>query len=110
MTAYRRRNDNAQSICQAEAAARSRPVPESCRRCHTSFPDNFESQKPAAPLPDNQKDSLTYLAAVLHGQIKSTDDLSALDTNIIVMQILDAARTSAKTGRTIELTPLPQSP
>ncbi len=72
--------------------------------------EKTESQKPAPPLPDNQKDSLNYLAAVLHGQIKSTDDLSALDTNIIVMQILDAARTSAKTGRTIELKPLPQSP
>jgi glucose-fructose oxidoreductase len=70
--------------------------------------EKAESQKPAPPLPDNQKDSLSYLAAVLHGQIKSTDDLSALDTNIIVMQILDAARTSAKTGRTIELEPLPR--
>ena len=70
--------------------------------------EKVESQKPAPPLPDNQKDSLTYLAAVLHGQIKSTDDLSALDTNMVVMQILDAARTSAETGRTIELKPLPR--
>jgi glucose-fructose oxidoreductase len=72
--------------------------------------EKTESQKPATPLPDNQKDSLSYLAAVLHGQIKSTDDLSALDTNMIVMQILDAARASAKTGRTIELKPLPGKP
>jgi glucose-fructose oxidoreductase len=70
--------------------------------------EKTESQKPAPPLPDNQRDSLSYLAAVLHGQIKSTDDLSALDTNMIVMQILDAARTSSKTGRTIELKPLPR--
>jgi hypothetical protein len=27
---------------------------------------------------------------------------------VIVMQILDAARTSAQTGRTIKLTPLPK--
>ena len=70
--------------------------------------EKTESEKSAPPLPDNQKDSLTYLAAVLHGQIQSTDDLSALDTNMVVMQILDAARTSAKTGRTIELKSLPR--
>jgi predicted dehydrogenase len=70
--------------------------------------EKSESQKTASPLPDNQSNSLAYLAAVLHGEIKPQGDLSSLDTNIIVMQILDAARTSAKTGRTIELKPLPQ--
>jgi len=30
--------------------------------------------------------------------------LSALDTNVIVMQILDAARESVRTGRTVRLT------
>jgi hypothetical protein len=33
-------------------------------------------------------------------------DLTALDTNVIVMQILDAARESARTGRTVQLTRL----
>ena len=70
--------------------------------------EKSESQKPAPPLPENQSNSLAYLAAVLHGEIKPQGDLTSLDTNIIVMQILDAARTSAKTGRTIELKPLPQ--
>jgi len=51
---------------------------------------------------------LDYLASVLHGQIKAAGDLSALDTNMVVMQILDAARQSAQTGRTVELKPLPQ--
>ena len=75
----------------------------------TRYPsEKAESQMTAAPLPENQKDSLSYLAGVLHGEIKPQGDLSALDTNIIVMQILDAARTSAKTGRTVELRPLPQ--
>jgi hypothetical protein len=32
--------------------------------------------------------------------------LSALDTNVIVMQILDAARESARTGKTVRLTQL----
>jgi glucose-fructose oxidoreductase len=70
--------------------------------------EKSESQKPAPPLPENQSNSLAYLGAVLHGEIKPQGDLTSLDTNIVVMQILDAARTSAKTGRTIELKPLPQ--
>ena len=70
--------------------------------------EESESEKPAPQLPENQSNSRAYLAAVLHGEIKPQGDLTSLDTNIIVMQILDAARTSAKTGRTIELKPLPQ--
>jgi glucose-fructose oxidoreductase len=68
--------------------------------------EKAESQKTAPPLPANQSNSLSYLAAVLHGEIKPDGDLTSLDTNLIVMQILDAARTSAQTGRTIELKPL----
>ena len=67
-----------------------------------------ESQVTAPPLPNGRQDSLDYLAGVLHGQINAAGDLSALDTNMVVMQILDAARQSAQTGRTIELKPLPQ--
>ena len=67
-----------------------------------------ESEQSAPPLPDNQKDSLAYLAAVLRGQLKPSGDLSALDTNNVDMQIHDAARESARTGRTIQLAPLPQ--
>lgn len=70
--------------------------------------EKSESQKTAPLLPESQSNSLAYLAAVLHGEIKPQGDLTSLDTNIIVMQILDAARTSAKTGRTVELEPLPQ--
>jgi len=61
----------------------------------------------APPLPIEQRDSLGYLAAVLHGEIQPKGDLSALDTNMVVMQILTAARESARTGRTVELKPLP---
>jgi glucose-fructose oxidoreductase len=66
-----------------------------------------ESQGSATPLAANRQGSLAYLAAVLHGEIKPDGDLSALDTNMVVMQILDAARQSAATGKTIELKPLP---
>jgi glucose-fructose oxidoreductase len=60
------------------------------------------------PLAAPQDDSLHYLAAVLRGQLVPKGDLTALDTNIIVMQILSAARESARTGRSILLKPLPE--
>jgi hypothetical protein len=53
-----------------------------------------------------QNDSLSYLAAVLRGEIVSKGDLGALGTNVVVMQILDAARESARTGKTVRLTTL----
>jgi glucose-fructose oxidoreductase len=62
----------------------------------------------APPLPADRLDSLDYLAAVMRGQIKPDGDLTALDTNMVVMQILTAARESAKTGKTVELKGLPQ--
>jgi len=43
----------------------------------------------------SQTTSLGYLAAVLQGQVKDDSDLSALDANVIVMQTLDVARSSA---------------
>ena len=70
--------------------------------------DSSETPKSAPSLPPEQANSLSYLAAVLHGQVKPEHDLNSLDTNLIVMQILDAARTSAKTGHTVDLKPLPQ--
>jgi predicted dehydrogenase len=67
-----------------------------------------ESVITAPPLPNGRQNSLDYLAAVLRGQIKPDGDDSSLATNMVVMQILDAARQSAQTGRTVDLKPLPQ--
>jgi predicted dehydrogenase len=50
--------------------------------------------------------SLAYLVAVLNGKIADKGDLSGLDTNVTVMQILDAARESARTGKSVRLTRL----
>ncbi len=66
------------------------------------------TEREATPLAPPEDGSLDYLVAVLNGKLKPQGDLTALDTNVIVMQILDAARTSAQTGRTIKLTPLPK--
>ena len=60
----------------------------------------------APSLPARERDSLAYLSAVLRGQIEPKGDLTALDTNVIVMQILDAARESSRTGRSVKLNKL----
>ncbi len=50
------------------------------------------------------KDNLSYLAAALKGNVHITSDPSSLETNLIVVRILDAARESAKLGKRIVLT------
>ncbi len=67
-----------------------------------------ESMITPPPLTPPNDGSLHYLAAVLDGSLKPAGDLTSLDTNVVVMQILDAARQSAREGRTIKLTPLPK--
>jgi predicted dehydrogenase len=70
--------------------------------------DKAEAEMPVPPLPALQQNSLSYLAGILRGQIDGRNDLSSLEANMIVVQILAAARESAKTGRTVELKPLPE--
>jgi len=72
--------------------------------------DKSEPDTPlsAPPLSGAQRDSLSYLAAVLRGHLQASEDLSSLETNVVVMQILDAALRSAQSGKTITIAPLPQ--
>lgn len=70
--------------------------------------DEHEKEIAAEALASSENDSLHYLAAVVNGTIKSTNNLTSLDTNVIVMQILDAARESARTARTVRLHELPR--
>jgi predicted dehydrogenase len=58
----------------------------------------------ANKIPPPYNDSLTYLRAVLLEGAKP-DGLSSLETNVIVTEILDAARQSAAIGKTIQLKP-----
>lgn len=64
--------------------------------------ENKTSTRKAAPLPAPINDPMVYLAAQLKGEIKG-DDQSSLNYNMIVMQILDAAKRSAKEGKRIVL-------
>ncbi len=65
--------------------------------------ETAEHMETAKPLVAPQNDSLSYLAAVLRGTLEPRRDLTSLDTNVVVVRILDAARRSAQTGRTIRL-------
>jgi predicted dehydrogenase len=67
----------------------------------TGEPSEHTETAPALAPPQN--DALNYLAAVLNGSLKPQRDLTSLDTNVTVVRILDAARRSAQTGRTITL-------
>ena len=60
-----------------------------------------ETRTPAARKPE-ERDSISYLIGVTRGQFKPYG-LSSLENNVIVTEILDAARESAKTGRTVRL-------
>lgn len=56
----------------------------------------------APPLLTGQQDPFIYFANVIRGNIKVNEfDLSSLSTNVIVVKILDAAKESARTGKTI---------
>jgi len=56
-------------------------------------------------------DPITYFADVIRGKIQiPKKGLYSLENNIIVVRILEAARESARSGKTIMLTPTAQSP
>jgi predicted dehydrogenase len=63
-----------------------------------------EEQIAAKPVPVPYDDELSYLRAVVLGGAKE-DALSSLETNVTVTEILDAARQSAATGKTVHLPP-----
>ena len=66
------------------------------------LPGKDEERIAVRPLEPRRDDSMSYLTAVERGEIKP-EGLSSLATNVVVMEILDAARRSAATGQTIRL-------
>jgi len=71
-------------------------------RLRVRLPKAQEEAREAPPLAPQQSDSLSYLRAVLLDGMRP-EGPSSLETNVIVVQILDAARQSAATGKTIHL-------
>lgn len=69
-------------------------------RVHRAEQD--EHQIPAGPIAPPYDDELSYFRAVILDGAKP-DALSSLETNVTVTEILDAARRSAKEGKTVHL-------
>jgi len=63
-----------------------------------------KTEEPRTPgeLKPEEANSISYLIAIARGTVKP-GGLSSLENNVIVTEILEAARESAKTGRTITL-------
>ncbi len=65
--------------------------------------ENIKGARKAEPLAAPNNDPIIYLTAVLQNKIPGTDDLSSLKYNMIVMEILDAAKRSSTTGKRVVL-------
>jgi len=63
--------------------------------------EKVESTPTLPELPVDERDSVSYLAAVARG--KKPGGLSSLENNLIATEILVAARESAASGRTVKL-------
>jgi predicted dehydrogenase len=68
-----------------------------------------ETETTVPPLTGPEADPISYLAAVVRGEIKPAG-LSSLEVNMVAMEILDAARRSAETGKRIYLPAKPSYP
>ena len=68
------------------------------------YTDNKETTVTAPKLQAPYDDSFFYLKAVIQGDIKITPtDLSSLENNLIVVEILNAAIESSRTGKIVKL-------
>jgi predicted dehydrogenase len=63
--------------------------------------ENIKSTREVKPIPAPYDDPINYYTAVLQKKISGEEDLSSLKYNMIVMEILDAAKRSAKEGKRI---------
>jgi scyllo-inositol 2-dehydrogenase (NADP+) len=66
------------------------------------LPGGEEQLRTPDALPPDERDSVSYLRAVVRGKVRPSG-LSSLENNMIVTEILEAARESARTGRKITL-------
>jgi len=66
------------------------------------LPNQREEERTPPELPADESNSISYLKAVARAKIRPSG-LSSLQNNIIVVEILDAARESARTGKRVVL-------
>jgi scyllo-inositol 2-dehydrogenase (NADP+) len=63
--------------------------------------EESELDLPASPISSPTSDDISYFAAVVRGEIQPSG-MPSLETNLIVTEILDAARESAQTGKQVK--------
>jgi predicted dehydrogenase len=66
------------------------------------LPGQREETRKLADLPPAERDSISYFFGVARGKYKPAG-LNSLENNMIVVEILEAARESARTGRKVAL-------
>jgi predicted dehydrogenase len=66
------------------------------------LPKQAERSETPAPRTPTEQDELAYFVSIVRGTTKPSG-LSSLENNLIVTEILDAARESARTGKAIRL-------
>jgi len=67
------------------------------------LPDQRQEEiRTPAELPPDEQNSVSYLMAVVRGKLKPSG-LSSLENNLIVTEILTAARESARTGKRVAI-------
>jgi predicted dehydrogenase len=66
------------------------------------LPDQREETRKPDPLSADEHDSITYLTGVARGKFRPAG-LNSLENNVIVVEILQAARESARSGRRVAL-------
>jgi hypothetical protein len=69
------------------------------RKANESEGRIMKGQKLTSP----NDDPLHYLAAVLNGELQEGNSISSLKNNITATEILEAARQSAQTGKSVQL-------
>ena len=69
---------------------------------HVQLPGLQQPARRPGPLPADAHDSISYLVSVVRGRRKP-EGLSSLENNLIVTEILVAARESAQTGKRVPL-------
>jgi predicted dehydrogenase len=64
--------------------------------------EESELDLPTSPMSSPSSDDISYFVAIVRGEIQPSG-MPSLETNLIVTEILDAARESAQTGKRVEI-------
>ena len=74
------------------------------RRMETLIKDKKSGMFEAPALQSPYDDSFRYLKAVVRGEIPlGPTDLASIENNVIVVKILEAAKKSSKTGKSVKI-------